>query len=85
MSPAGCPSSCLYGVLWLTETSQTHETTLGTHPDVSLAFLGSALFRSKVEPCKIEPSTFPPGVVYCWVVTVVKAPSFPGLLDAVKC
>lgn len=47
--------------------------------------LGTALVRSKVEPCKIEPPTFPPGVVYRWVVVVVKAPSFPGLFWCCQC
>lgn len=43
------------------------------------------LVRSKVEPCKIEPSTFPPGVVHNWVVVVVKAPSFPGWFWCCQC
>lgn len=63
-SPERCPSSCLYGVLWLTETPQAH-------PDVSPAFLGTSLVKCRVEPSKIEPL----GAVYCQVVVVVKAAS----------
>lgn len=66
-SPARCPSSCLHRVLWLTETSQAC-------PDVSPAFLGTSLVKSKVGPSKTEPW----GAVY-WL-WLLKQPLLPMVI-----